>query len=101
MQIAEAPRRSTLRSDTSEFYLRIFDSWSCGMLAEELAGAGDDGPAWQTFGAFLPLPPRGLRSRTKHERWWRWGKRVVRTGPILHDQKVHKGKNSVFERHAK
>ena len=54
MRIAEAARRSTLRSDTSEFYLRIFDSWSCGMRTEELAGAGVDGPPWQTYRAFLP-----------------------------------------------
>ena len=31
MRIAEAARRLTLRSDAREDYLRIFDSWSCGM----------------------------------------------------------------------
>ena len=64
MRIAEAARRSTLRSDTSEFYLRIFDSWSCCVRIKKLAGAGDDGPTWQTSGPILP-PLEGVLLRSE------------------------------------
>ena len=39
MRIAEAARRSTVRSNTHEYHLRIFDQKSCVMWTKELAWA--------------------------------------------------------------
>ena len=69
MRLADAPRRSTVRSNALEFYLRIFDVCSWDVENEELAGAGDDGPPWQTSAAILP-PQEGLHLRSKKRRVW-------------------------------
>ena len=39
MRIAEAARRSTVRSNAQEYHLRVFDKKSCFMWAKELARA--------------------------------------------------------------
>ena len=66
MRMAEAAHRSTWSSMAMEFDRRIFESCSWSVRTEEPAGAGDDGPAWQTSGAILPpLEEVLLRSR-KH-----------------------------------
>ena len=59
MRMAETARRSTWSSMAMEFDRRIFDSWSWSVRTEELAGADDDRPPWQTLGSILP-PLEGL-----------------------------------------
>ena len=100
MRMAETARRSTWSSMAMEFDRRIFDVWSWDVKNELLAGVDVGRTAWQTTGAILPPPPRGLRSRTEHRRWWKWGKCVIKIGPILGDQMIRKEENSVSERHA-